>query len=500
MPRVSLVGNGHGGAEDYATGDLWWAAESGVDYGSQIEAVCKGDCGGLDATGATPYGYSIDSDGVDYDGTNHLDLPVFINLYLNSENGTARNFNVFQSSIFTGVSLGANNTLAENFHVSFGSGSTGFALNMLASATNRSVNNFVLDCTNTTRAQAVYVGYKRIFDATNYVIFGAEIGCPGSAGNQNYINGFSFNNSNIDYEGDAELTNAASEDTTGSVGWTGYTSAELVNFAGGDFRTKSTSDLADDGAGGFIGAFLEAGGGNDVILDVDNGAFSLSGSDVLFMASRIEQALTGNYNLSGSDINFSIGYAINLDGGIYSLSGSATGLVLNANTVIESGEYSLTGTQANLDIARKSIIESGSYNLTGSDVTLIYTPGGVGESLFIDSGAFSLTGSDIGLKSTRLISVNSGSYNLTGQQISLTYNAKTIIDSGSYALIGSNVNLFANRVIIAISGSYTLSGTSVILKYSGDTYKTIGTVTAGFAQDRYSAEYKPTTITVNFKD
>lgn len=268
------------------------------------------------------------------------------------------------------------------------------------------------------------------------------------------------------------------------------------DFDGGDYRIKATSSPGLAGAG----AFINSGGGNDVILDVDNGAFSLSGSDVLFMASRIEQALTGNYNLSGSDINFSIGYAINLDGGIYSLSGSATGLVLNANTVIESGEYSLAGTQANLDIARKSIIESGSYNLTGSDVTLIYTPGGTGESLFIDSGAFSLTGSDIGLKSTRLISVNSGIYNLTGQQISLTYNAKTIIDSGSYALIGSNVNLFANRVIIAVNGSYTLSGTSVILKYSGDTYKTIGTVTAGFAQDRYSAEYKPTTITVNFKD
>ena len=268
------------------------------------------------------------------------------------------------------------------------------------------------------------------------------------------------------------------------------------DFDGGDYRIKATSSPGLAGAG----AFINSGGGNDVILDVDNGLFSLSGSDVLFMASRIEQALTGNYNLSGSDINFSIGYAINLGGGVYSLSGSATGLVLNANTVIESGEYSLAGTQANLDLARKSIIESGSYNLTGSDVTLVYTPGGVGESLFIDSGAFSLTGSDIRLKSTRLISVDSGIYNLTGQQISLTYNAKTIIDSGSYALIGSNVNLFANRVIIANNGSYTLSGTSVILKYSGDTYKTIGTVTAGFAQDRYSAEYKPTTITVNFKD
>jgi len=245
---------------------------------------------------------------------------------------------------------------------------------------------------------------------------------------------------------------------------------------------------------------LGGGGGNDVILDVDNGSFALSGSDVLLSVERIEQALNGNYNLSGSDINFSIGYAINLDGGIYSLSGSATGLVLNANTVIESGEYSLIGTQVNLDLARKSIIESGSYNLTGSDVTLIYTPSGGGEVLSIDSGTFSLSGSDIELKAARLISLNAGNYNLAGQSVALTYNAKTIIDGGSYALTGSNINLFANRVIIASSGSYTLSGTSVILKYSGDTYKTIGTVTAGFAQDRYSVEYKLNTITVNFKD
>lgn len=268
------------------------------------------------------------------------------------------------------------------------------------------------------------------------------------------------------------------------------------DFDKGDYRIKATSSPGLAGAG----AFINSGGGNDVILDVDNGAFSLSGSDVLFMASRIEQALTGNYNLSGSDINFSIGYTINLDGGIYSLSGSATGLVLNANTVIESGEYSLTGTQVNLDLAKKSIIESGSYNLTGSDVTLIYTPGGTGESLFVDSGVFLLTGSDINLKAIRKITVDSGSYELSGGEVKLIFNVGVPIQSGQYSLTGENVGLFANRVIIATNGSYTLSGTSVILKYSGDTYKTIGTVTAGFAQDRYSVEYKLNTITVNFKD
>lgn len=241
-------------------------------------------------------------------------------------------------------------------------------------------------------------------------------------------------------------------------------------------------------------------GGNDVILDIDSGSFALSGSDLLLRASRLENLSAGSYNLSGSNIALSVSYAITLDSGMYSLSGSSTGLVLNANSKIESGEYLLTGTQVNLDIARKSIIENGSYNLTGSDVTLIYIPSGGGKVLSIDSGTFSLSGSDIELKAARLISLNAGNYNLAGQSVALTYNAKTIIDGGSYALTGSNINLFANRVIIASSGSYTLSGTSVILKYSGDTYKTIGTVTAGFAQDRYSAEYKPTTITVNFKD
>ena len=441
-------------------------------------------------SGDAPRGAIIYTLGVTYDGSNQSSLATLSgNLTISGADITTQDLRIGGA---VGV-LGANATLNRSRVLG--------GINYNSTGTvGKSLNNCVIS-----RASSFVITYGAgdQGDINNCLMFGTTgTGViTGGGGGQNLRRNFSFNNGNNDYQGETDsfITNA-SEDLTGSVGWRGYTSAELVNFAGDDFRTKSTSDLADDGAGGFIGAFLEAGGGNDVILGVDNGTFALSGSDVLFMSARVEQSLNGNYNLSGSNINFSIGYAINLDGGIYSLSGSATGLVLNANTVIESGEYSLAGTQVNLDLARKSIIESGSYNLTGSDVTLVYTPGGVGESLFIDSGAFSLTGSDIGLKSTRLISVNSGSYNLTGQQISLTYNAKTIIDSGSYALIGSNVNLFANRVIIAVNESYTLSGTSVILKYSGDTYKTIGTVTAGFAQDRYSAEYKPTTITVNFKD
>ena len=497
---ISTVGDGYG-TPDYATLALWNSGEGSVDPGVGFTSIaeCSGYLGASANINGTFVRGAIIRGDVAFDGTNDSLLSSAEQLTISAGSG----INVEDLRIFTNnqyiSALNYNADFIVMDRVVFDNATVGVnALDINGTFINGHIRNFVARG----GSDAVMAGYNQGANLTNGLIYGAvDKGVEGgSSAPMVLTNIFAFNNGgqDIDSAGGFTLIDVATEDATGT--YTGYTSAELVGFSGGDLRTKSTSDLATLGAP-FIGAFLESGsGGNDVILAIDNGPFSLSGSDVLLRASRVEQALTGNYNLSGSNINFSIGYAINLDSGIYSLSGSATGLVLNANTVIESGEYSLAGTQANLYIARKSIIESGSYNLTGSDVTLVYTPGGVGESLFIDSGAFSLTGSDIGLKSTRLISVNSGSYNLTGQEISLTYNAKTIIDSGSYALIGSNVNLFANRVIIAVNGSYTLSGTSVILKYSGDTYKTIGTVTAGFAQDRYSAEYKPTTITVNFKD
>lgn len=56
----------------------------------------------------------------------------------------------------------------------------------------------------------------------------------------------------------------ASSDTTAKGGspQINRTTADLTNYAGSDFRTALASDLATSGSGGgFIGAFLEAGGG-----------------------------------------------------------------------------------------------------------------------------------------------------------------------------------------------------------------------------------------------
>ena len=478
MPDIiSIVGNGHA-SPDYATLALYNAGDGGLDPGVGFTSIaeCSGYLGAAANINGTFIRGAIIRGDVAFDGTNDSLLSSAERLTISSGSG----INVEDLRIFTNnqyiSALNYNADFIVMDRVVLDNTTAGVnAIDINGTFTNGHIRNFVARG----GADAVMAGFNQGTNLTNGLIYGAvDKGVEGGGSTPMVLtNIFAFNNGgqDIDSAGGFTLVDVATEDGTGT--YTGYTSAELVNLASGDLRTKSTSDLATLGTP-FIGAFLESGGGGGEILAIDSGSYTLTGSNV---------SLTAQYKST-------------LESGSYSLSGSALGLIHDSKLIADSGTYSLTGTQANLDIARKSIIESGSYNLTGSDVTLVYTPGGVGESLFIDSGAFSLTGSDIGLKSTRLISVNSGSYNLTGQQISLTYNAKTIIDSGSYALIGSNVNLFANRVIIAINGSYTLSGTSVILKYSGDTYKTIGTVTAGFAQDRYSAEYKPTTITVNFKD
>jgi hypothetical protein len=194
------------------------------------------------------------------------------------------------------------------------------------------------------------------------------------------------------------------------------------------------------------------------------------------------------------------GISIVVDSGTYSQTGTITPINAQLNITTTAGSYLLTGSDVNLTSAKKLITETGSYNLTGTDVTLIYTPGGGGETLIVDSGVYSLAGDEVLLRADLSIIANSDDYSVAGTATPIKYNASIIVDSGSYSSLGTDLNLFANYGMIVLSTSYTLTGTSVTLKYSGDTNQIIGTVTAGFAPDLYSAGYKPNTITVTFKE
>ena len=465
MPRVSLVGGGHGGAEDYATISLWWASESGVNYGSKIEAECSGGIGGLTIlSGVTPHGYeAYAKSGEEFDGTNAGSCPFFTN-YLNiqSPNGIFRGLSHTSTSTSNApIRVRAANITIDKFIVSNFSGNEGVTLNTADAG--KMLSQGVILCNG--RDYGVRLTSSAYtFDCENLLIEGAAVDefaysnsttpvnavnlfCTGAGGNYSTIGGQTV-----------IFTTCASQSLTvpSAITLTGFTTAELVDFAGGDYRTKLTSTLATAGTGSqsFIGAFLETSSG--ISLTVDSGTYLQAGTNTLLKAELKILTTSGSYLLTGSDVN--------------------------------------------LKAAKKLIAETGSYNLTGTDVTLTYTPGGGGETLVIDSGVYSLAGDELLLSTQLNIISNSGNYSLSGTETRIAYNANIVINAGNYSLTSSNINLFANYGMIVQSTSYTLTGKSVALRYSGDTNQVIGTVTAGFAPDLYSVGYKPNTITVNFKE
>ena len=257
---IKKVGAGHG-APDYATLALWESGESSADPGVGFYSIadCLGVCGaGATINGAFIRGYKV-LGGVTYDGTNESALASVSNaitMAATITDGTVSDLKINGVlSIF-----GQDNTVQRCRVIS----SASVAVNLSSVATNKKLINSVVQGTG---AFPIAYGSARPGIVRNCIVFGGTstgILATASSSVQEIVNTFSFNNATKDYSGipSTFLTNA-SEDLTGSSGLTGFTSAELVNFAGNDFRTKAVSTLATAGTApeGFIGAFLEVSAG-----------------------------------------------------------------------------------------------------------------------------------------------------------------------------------------------------------------------------------------------
>ena len=448
MPQVSGVGVG----QTYTTLAAWVAAESGSDYGVGNPAIAE-------VTGSLGAGATVNG--------------VFVRGFIiRAKTGEELNASNLSGASANGPIIMASTTASSacvvkdiTYESSFNFGVAGNEITN-CQLTASSGTAIVLGARNVIGTGLIFTGNpERCFDSSGGAGQTAVLNnclSLGVTGSFSFVRG-TFTNclklgGGTGYA--ASLTGSdhnASDDTTapGANSLQNRTTADLVNFAGGDYRTASGSVLATAGLGGtFIGFALES----------------------------------------------SSGISLTVDSGTYSQAGNNTPLKAELNILTTSGSYLLTGSDVNLKAAKKLIAETGSYNLTGTDVTLIYTPGGGGEILVIDSGVYSLAGDELLLNAQLNIVSNSGNYLLSGTETRIAYNANIVTDTGSYSLTGSNVNLFANYGMIVQSTSYTLTGTSVTLKYSGDTNQIIGTVTAGFAPDLYSVGYKPNTITVTFKE
>ena len=266
MPDIiSTVGNGHS-SPDYATLALYNAGDGGLDPGVGFTSIaeCSGYLGATaNINGTFIRGATIRGDIV-FDGTNDSSLANTDRLTISSGSGiNVEDLRIFTNNQFVSA-LNYNADFILMDRVVFDNETAGVnAIDINGAFTNGHIRNFVARG----GADAVMAGFNQGTNLTNGLVYGAvDKGVEGSSSAPMVLtNIFAFNNGgqDIDSAGGFTLVACATEDSTGT--YTGYTSAELVDVASGDLRTKSTSDFATLG-NPFIGAFLESGGSTGIEL------------------------------------------------------------------------------------------------------------------------------------------------------------------------------------------------------------------------------------------
>lgn len=261
MPRESLVGN-HGGAQDYLDAELWFNAESSVDYGLPIVALCKGDFGNnFTLSGTSVNGAEIKSLDATYNGSNDTGLAVCKSMNLQAvidvHDVAILPSNGFLSSLTMNAS--SNGSTLYNIYGEHLTASGVDVITLSGSCPNSILRNSVLNG----GVNGIDYGFNFVLNAENVTAINATgDGFEGAGSNGTLTDCIALNNGTNDYI-NVTLVNCASSDLTGSSGLTGYTLNELVDASNKDFRVKSTSPLAG------LGAFTEASG-----AEPDNLVFS----------------------------------------------------------------------------------------------------------------------------------------------------------------------------------------------------------------------------------
>jgi hypothetical protein len=301
-----------GSGKQYATLTLWDAGEGGVDPGAGFTSIaeCSGYLGsGANINGAFVRGAIIRGD-VTWDGTNDSALSSAEQLTIAAGTGiNVEDLRIFTNNQFVSA-LNYNADFILMDRVVLDNTTAGInAIDINGAFTNGHIRNFVarggLD--------TVMAGFNQGTNLTNGLVYWAtDKGVEGSSSASMIITDvFAFNNGgqDIDSAGGFTLNDVATEDLTGT--YTGYGSAELVNFATGDLRTKSTSFLATAGSP-FIGALLEASSGISLtVTEVLNSFTDTSNINIDYNVSAI---ITETLNSFGdtSVISVTSGQVVNL--------------------------------------------------------------------------------------------------------------------------------------------------------------------------------------------
>lgn len=454
---IKTVGNGHG-APDYATLTLWEAGEEGVDPGAGFTSIaeCSGYLGsGANINGAFIRGAIIRGD-VTWEGTNDSSLSSAEQLTIAAGTGiNVEDLRIFTNNQFVSA-LNYNADFILMDRVVLDNTTTGInAIDINGGFTNGHIRNFVARG----GADAVMAGFNQGTNLTNGLVYGAtDKGIEGSSSTPMVItNVLLFNNGgqDIDSAGGITVIDCATEDLTGT--YTGYGSAELVNFAMGNLQTGSTSDLATLGSP-FIGALLEASGG--ISLTATLGTIEYNSNDsVVSLAGSVDVTATlGTISYSSSDATISL-----------------------------TGSVDVIATLGVINYASNdSIIQvSGAVNVSATLGAINYTSNDTSISLFGNVDIVATLGT-----------IN---YNSNDVSISLAggVNVNATLGAIDYTSSDTTILLQGQVLVLATLGAITYDSYNVNIQVGSGQF--IGTVTAGFANDIYSAGFKPSEITVNFK-
>lgn len=264
----------------------------------------------------------------------------------------------------------------------------------------------------------------------------------------------------------ASSSNYWADDGNGSDAITEGTPTDIFeDYAGGDYRIKASSSPGVAGAG----AFISAGGGG----------ISITGTTVNYSLSEITGSidLTGSIDITGQSPNYNYSpIAGDID---------LTGEILVSGTTVNY-PYSALGGAIDLTGAINIIGATASYNYQSINGVVDLT------------GIISVTGQT---PDYVYLSLN-GSVEL-GALISVIGQSPNY----NYANIPGDITLTGEISITGVTPTYSYSAVNGFVVIGEG--QAIGTVTAGFAADIYSAsfeddkfsvKYKLSGITVNFKE
>ena len=315
---------------------------------------------------------------------------------------------------------------------------------------------------------------------------------------------------NMDVTGFNVSGDATSPDGATYQSWSG-TSA-FTDYANNDFRLAGTDTVLDDGADlsaigapsqfdydiagqtrvdWYIGASEYVVSGPTYTLTCQSGSFTLTGTNVGLLSSRlltcqsgsftltgqnvglsynrVLSCSSGGFNLTGQDIDLLVSRLLTCQSGSFTLAGSDADLLVHRVLSCESASFTLTGQDADLLASRLLSCQSGTFVLTGQDIDLLYSGSSATYTLTCQSGSFVLTGQDVNLLINRLLTCQSGSFVLTGQDAELLKRYNLSCQSGSFTLSGQDIGLLAHRLLTLSPGVFVLTGSNINMVPSANT-------------------------------